>query len=279
MIVNQSFLLHELGDYQCLALTMPVNETKKGREFDVTTARSYIDDCDAFFSFSEWSSRSLENLLSNCKASTVGFCQGFDYTIDSGEFVNQFDNMFRIIEFLSPALRLDTFAYPMRFPANIEAAGAEIIDRLPCDFLIGFHPEGSYIEKSCDPSDSIRIIKSLLDLNKQAVVCVFGINSALSELEDLCSRVVVFNNVPFSLGAYLVSRMKIFIGVDSSFLHVSDLARIPGIGLFGPTDCNRWGYRFAPHAHLLLLRDGKGFSVSPVVEAFNYLNESQTAYN
>jgi len=33
-------------------------------------------------------------------------------------------------------------------------------------------------------------------------------------------------------------------------LHAADLARVPGVGLFGPTHPATWGFRFAPHRHL-----------------------------
>jgi hypothetical protein len=33
-------------------------------------------------------------------------------------------------------------------------------------------------------------------------------------------------------------------------LHAADLARVPGVGLFGPTRSATWGFRFGPHRHL-----------------------------
>jgi len=30
-------------------------------------------------------------------------------------------------------------------------------------------------------------------------------------------------------------------------LHAADLFRVPGVGLFGPTDPYRWGFRLSPH--------------------------------
>jgi hypothetical protein len=33
-------------------------------------------------------------------------------------------------------------------------------------------------------------------------------------------------------------------------LHAADLARVPGVGLFGPTRAATWGFRFASHRHV-----------------------------
>ena len=38
----------------------------------------------------------------------------------------------------------------------------------------------------------------------------------------------------------------LFLGIDSCFLHAADLFRIAGIGLFGPTDPFRFGFRLSP---------------------------------
>jgi ADP-heptose:LPS heptosyltransferase len=34
-------------------------------------------------------------------------------------------------------------------------------------------------------------------------------------------------------------------------LHAADLHRIPSVGIFGPTDPQKWGVRFASHEHIV----------------------------
>jgi ADP-heptose:LPS heptosyltransferase len=48
----------------------------------------------------------------------------------------------------------------------------------------------------------------------------------------------------------LVANADLFVGIDSSMLHAADLARVPGVGLFGPTRAATWGFRFGPHRHV-----------------------------
>jgi hypothetical protein len=33
-------------------------------------------------------------------------------------------------------------------------------------------------------------------------------------------------------------------------LHAADLFRVPGVGIFGPTDPQKWGFRFSTHKHI-----------------------------
>ncbi len=40
------------------------------------------------------------------------------------------------------------------------------------------------------------------------------------------------------------------MGIDSCMLHAADLARVPGVGLYSPTQPAIWGFRFAPHRHV-----------------------------
>jgi ADP-heptose:LPS heptosyltransferase len=49
----------------------------------------------------------------------------------------------------------------------------------------------------------------------------------------------------------LVGEADLFVGVDSCMLHVADLFRVPGVGLFGPTRPRQWGFRFGLHRHVV----------------------------
>jgi ADP-heptose:LPS heptosyltransferase len=57
-------------------------------------------------------------------------------------------------------------------------------------------------------------------------------------------------SLPLPLLFCLVAECDLFIGVDSCFLHVADLFGVPGVGLFGPTSPQCWGFRFAEARHV-----------------------------
>jgi len=67
----------------------------------------------------------------------------------------------------------------------------------------------------------------------------------------------------------IVEEADLFLGVDSCMLHVADLNRIPGVGLFGPTSAKTFGFRFSEHKHI----DGNGrmshISEEAVIRALN----------
>jgi ADP-heptose:LPS heptosyltransferase len=63
-------------------------------------------------------------------------------------------------------------------------------------------------------------------------------------------RIIPMLGLPLDLTMGLVANADVFVGIDSSMLHAADLARVPGVGLFGPTRAAIWGFRFAPHRHV-----------------------------
>lgn len=109
--------------------------------------------------------------------------------------------------------------------------------------------ESSIADKSYSDQSLQVLIRFLLE-NTDAKICVFGQRDAYSSLECDSSRIIVFNYLPLELACYLISKMSLFVGVDSCFLHIADLCRVPTVGLFGPTDPTVWGCRFAPHTHI-----------------------------
>jgi ADP-heptose:LPS heptosyltransferase len=72
------------------------------------------------------------------------------------------------------------------------------------------------------------------------------------ELNTGCERdrVIPCLGLPLDLTMGLVANADLFVGIDSCMLHAADLARVPGVGLFGLTRSAAWGFRFGPHRHL-----------------------------
>jgi ADP-heptose:LPS heptosyltransferase len=68
-----------------------------------------------------------------------------------------------------------------------------------------------------------------------------------------------------------VQESDLFLGADSSMLHAADLFRVPGVGLFGPTDPRRYGFRFARHRHIRNRRGMKFIQESAVLAALESL--------
>jgi hypothetical protein len=54
-------------------------------------------------------------------------------------------------------------------------------------------------------------------------------------------------------------------------LHVADLARVPGVGLFGPTNAKEFGFYIGPH--IMIQADGsmEKLETDMVIEALNQI--------
>jgi glycosyl transferase family 9 (putative heptosyltransferase) len=245
------FLFDGLRAHRLLFLDMWGSEAGPGMEFATEAASGLFHGCDLFLSFVDWHSPSLYRLKSECMAKpSVEFLREHNLCEPSDLEKHQFDSMFAISARIFPELTIDKFSHPLEFSANVRGAGEEILQAFGGRVWIGFHPESSFPAKSCPGPFVEDVIKHLLGLSTNLVVCVFGQKAEYSDFEAISKRVLVFNCLPLKLAAYLVSRMSLFIGVDSCFLHVADICRVPGVGLFGPTDCRLFGFRFSPHVHI-----------------------------
>jgi ADP-heptose:LPS heptosyltransferase len=245
------FLFDELRTRQVCFLDMWQSNVGLGSEFATESASELLRGCDLFLSFVDWQSASLSKLKSQSMVDTlIDFLCEHNLCEAADKDKHQFDSVFAISARIFPGLSIDRFSYPLEFPASVQGAGEEILRALDGRTWIGFHPESSLAVKSCPGTVTGEVVRRLLGLNTDVVVCVFGQKATYSDLEQISNRVLAFNHVPFKLAAYLVSRMGLFIGVDSCFLHVADICRVPGVGLFGPTSPGLFGFRFAPHVHI-----------------------------
>ncbi len=84
-------------------------------------------------------------------------------------------------------------------------------------------------------------------------------------------RVIPCYGLSLPSSCCLVAESDFFIGIDSCMLHVADLARVPGVGLFGPTKAKEFGFYIGPH--IMIQADGsmEKITVDIVTEALDQL--------
>ncbi|TWI60262.1 ADP-heptose:LPS heptosyltransferase [Bradyrhizobium huanghuaihaiense] len=244
------FLFEGLNARKLLFLDMWQSASGLGAEFQTEATTKLLSGCDLFLSFVEWRSASLDNLIFNSMSQSLPNHSAEENLLDSLDIQqHSFDLIFEVVKRIFPELDLNQFSEPLTFSHEVVGAGLEILGTLYGRTLIGFHPESSLPGKSCSDSVVKDVIEAILKLDSNVVLCLFGLAERYTELEHLSNRLLVFNRVPLKLAAYLVSQMSLFIGVDSCFLHVADISRVPGIGLFGPTSPDLFGFRFARNIH------------------------------
>ncbi|WP_453963889.1 glycosyltransferase family 9 protein [Bradyrhizobium elkanii] len=244
------FLFNEYGRAETGFVNTNLNAQRDGRDFPVDVLREHIKGCDLFLCFAEWISESLIELKDSCAPKvSVGFFPDFDICVPRTPTLHQFDVMFSIPQTAFPELEIEKFSIPLTFSSEVKGAGDDILSALGSRTCIALHPESSITDKSYSDQSLRVLIRHLLE-STEATICVFGQRDAYSSLESESCRIVVFNYLPLELASYLISKMSLFVGVDSCFLHIADLCRVPTVGLFGPTDPAIWGCRFAPHTHI-----------------------------
>jgi len=127
-------------------------------------------------------------------------------------------------------------------------------------------------EKTWTASKFASLINILLKEFPPLVFVILGNDSPNLNIDkSLSDRVVYFGNDGnlFEASCAWVECSDYFIGLDSVFLHIADLCRIPSIAIFGPTSFRFWGCRFSRHEHVITpTRQMNDISVAQVKDAF-----------
>src|SRR4029077_19855198 len=68
-------------------------------------------------------------------------------------------------------------------------------------------------------------------------------------------RLLSLDGLPLANALALATLSDMFLGVDSCMLHMADVSRVPGVGLFGPAPddplgAQEVGFRLADHLHI-----------------------------
>jgi len=226
------------------------------RRFNSSAVARRIARCDLFLSLNPWKSASLDRLVARLKPGlAIGFSPAFQIAFSRRSTEHAVDSAFRVPAFLDASLCLDDFASPPRVPARVRVRMRQFLRATaPRKRILAVHTE-TKPEKTWPPELLGNLVTAFLERHPDFVVFILDFWKPKMEIEKLKDRVIHSRGLPLPYAFALLRESDLFLGVDSSMLHAADLFRIPGVGLFGPTDPRRWGFRFAPHHHL---RDRRG---------------------
>lgn len=245
------------------------------QKFEVTRLAAAIGECDLFISLVPWYSDALECLLDRLSPKTsVGFFPRFDIVLPRNYGKHAADLAFDIPKVFDPSLRLDDYSAPPRFQPSVEKEVQRICGHIPSGFrLLAIHAD-TVVEKMW-PLD--RCISALdLFLSRHPKFIVFAVGGVHQPLDAGCKKAHIFPAYGLSLAvsSCLVSHADLFFGVDSCMLHVADLCRVPGVGLYGPTSSQEFGFRFGRHRHVSSYKKMEDISVAAAIQAMeSLLNE------
>lgn len=96
----------------------------------------------------------------------------------------------------------------------------------------------------------VRVLNEFLARHRDFVVLLVGGRRLPLDCGRVSARVIPCYGLPLMTSAALVANADLFLGIDSCMLHAADIFRVPGVGLFGPTSPDEFGFRLAPHRHV-----------------------------
>ncbi len=229
---------------------------ERGYEIDVDTTLKKIAECDLFLSLVPWHTSSLSKLVGGLRPTiSVGFCSEFIINLPRDFSKHAADLKFDVARAIDPRLGFAKFSSPL--PLDRQSRGiASSIRRIvtPDRRVLVVHPEASAGAKMWEEDKFVWVLDKFLECHPEFMVFVISEGQQNLEQGRQRNQVIPIVGVPLSVAFALVGVGDLFLGVDSCMLHVADSLRVPGVGLFGPTRPEEFGFRLGPHVHI----DGKG---------------------
>ncbi len=161
------------------------------------------------------------------------------------------DVTFKLARLFNPDARIESYAGPVPIPASVQTEIRALRAALPAGTkVLAVHADTKSLNKRWPVTRFIDLLDRFLVRHREFVVWVVGMGPEELNVGRERDRVIPHLGLPLDLAMGMVAEADLFLGIDSCMLHAADLARVPGVGLYGPTHPDRWGFRFAPHRHV-----------------------------
>jgi len=226
------------------------------RRLDYDTLVSEIGAVDVFINAVPWdipSNGFIRPLWRRLAPTTsIGFPTDDDYDIIVPRDVqHSADLTFKLARLFEPSLQLETYAQPLLLPPTVQEEARSIRAALPAGVkVLVVHADAGWTKKRWPATRFIDLLDRFLSRHRDYVAWIVGMGEEELNVGRERDRVIPYLGQPLDLAMGLVANADLFVGIDSSMLHAADLARVPGVALFGPTQPALWGFRFAPHRHV-----------------------------
>lgn len=234
----------------------PVGPTPSTRILDYDALVSEIGAVDVFLNAVPWDIpsngfiRALWRRMAS--ATSIGFPTDDDYdSVVPRDVQHSADLTFKLARLFDPGLRIEDYAWPLALPPAVAAEARAVRAAVPAGGkVLVVHGDAAWAEKRWPATRFIKVLDEFLSRHRNFVAWVVGMGHEELNVGRERARVFPKLGLPLDMTMGLVANADLFVGVDSSMLHAADLAAVPGVALFGPTDPALWGFRFAPHRHV-----------------------------
>jgi len=249
-------------------ISIPMKHIGSGRAFDATLTAQRIKKCDLLISMNPWESQDLSELIEQLSPQlTVGFFDHYDIQLERNYNIHSVDLAFDFVKLFQPDWQPEKFATSPLYESSALGAAERIYQTLPvAQKMLCIHPD-TLPEKMWPEPSWVEFIDQFLEDHIDYYVLVIGLKGIETTQCKHTNSVIPAYRLPIPISAMLLSKADLFVGIDSVFLHIADLFRIPSIALFGPTPCHEWGLRFGPGQNLYADHDISRLPVEQVVSA------------
>jgi ADP-heptose:LPS heptosyltransferase len=255
-------------------------EDREERTFVSPAIAERIAECDLFLSLVPWHSSSMTTLLRTLRAArTVGFFPEFTSVLKRDYSKHAIDLAFDVPKHLAPWLEIDAFILPPILPETGHAAARRIFSSIPKEYrVLVVHPDTAP-EKMWRAERFVEVLDGFLDSHEEYLAIIVGKAHQPLNQGRHGDRVILAFGLPLDVAFGVVARANLFLGVDSCMLHVADLFRVPGVGLFGPSACLEFGFRVGAHVHVNGVGSLGTITVANVLAALDQMAVvAETAY-
>lgn len=252
---------------------LPLAGVVAGRLPEMKRIPAALAACDVLISLNDWNSTAFDCAVERLRPqTTIGFDRGMTMRLPFNPRRHAAEMAFDVVRALRPDLSLHDFAWPLPLPRACDREAARTLAVIPrSSRILAVHAETS--PRKCIPRSAWRqILRGFL---KSAPddwrVLVLGLGDEGLARSDAHHRIVSCHGLPLGPTFALIKRADLFVGIDSSMLHAADIQKVPGVGLFGPTDPSRWGFAFARHEHVHVRSSWQGADSAAAVRALGRL--------
>ena len=215
-----------------------------GYTFDARDVAAHVGHCDFLIDLNTWCSEATMQLVEELGHPPVLGTSNRAYTWCLVEALScHFARVtFNIVRCLNPDLELENFSQPPIFDCGFARRAQRIRELCPGDRpFLAIHTETLPLKEW--PIDYWReLLDAFLDRHPEWLVWVLdalprGLRCGRHE-----QQIIPLAGYSVPTSCLVLAHARLFIGIDSVFLHAADSYGVPGIGLFGPTDPDVWGF-------------------------------------
>ena len=260
-------------------IDVTLHEDRHGRNrFSCTPLAERVSDLMLFISINPWHSTQVDALLARLRPSrSVGMFEQFDICVQPCSGEHSCDRAFQVARAIDPKWRIEDYSNPPMLPKESLLSAYRMLAGIhPGQKVLAVHNETS-AHKVWRHERMARVIELFLKGHREFVVLALGPTNEGFGAFVGNPRVMAPAGLPLDAALALVAQADLFLGIDSCMLHMADMCRVPGVGLFGPGDSaplgsHEMGFRFGPHRHVTGNGHMDGIAAERVLAALTELN-------